>query len=53
MGKDTPEVRSLLRIRKSLKLVKDILYRKTYTDNSSSKKVHGNWLYPKLIDQEL
>ena len=31
------EVRSLLRIRKSLKLVKDILYRKTYTDNSSSK----------------
>ena len=38
-GKDTPEVKSLLRIRKSLKLVKDILYRKTYTDNSSSKKV--------------
>ena len=34
-GKDTPEVKSLLRIRKSLKLVKDILYRKTYTDNSS------------------
>ena len=27
-GKDTPEVKSLLRIRKSLKLVKDILYRK-------------------------
>ena len=27
-GKDSPEVKSLLRIRKSLKLVKDILYRK-------------------------
>ena len=38
-GKDTPEVKSLLRIRKSLKLVKDILYRKTYTDNSSSRKI--------------
>ena len=38
-GKDTPEVKSSLRIRKSLKLVKDILYRKTYTDNSSSKKI--------------
>ena len=38
-GKDSPEVKSLLRIRKSLKLVKDILYRKTYTDNSSSKKI--------------
>ena len=38
-GKDSPEVKSLLRIRKSLKLVKDILYRKTYTDNSSSKRI--------------
>ena len=46
-GKDTPEVKSLLRIRKSLKLVKDILYRKTYTDNSSSKKVHWQLVVPK------
>ena len=47
MGKDTPEVKSLLRIRKGLKLVKDILYRKTYTDNSSSKKVQWQLVVPK------
>ena len=46
-GKDTPEVKSMLRIRKSLKLVKDILYRKTYTDNSSSKKVQWQLVVPK------
>ena len=46
-GKDTPEVKSLLRIRKSLKLIKDILYRKTYTDNSSSKKVQWQLVVPK------
>ena len=46
-GKDTPEVKSLLRIRNSLKLVKDILYRKTYTDNSSSKKVQWQLVVPK------
>ena len=46
-GKDTPEVKSLLRIRKSLKLVKDILYRKTYTDNSYSKKVQWQLVVPK------
>ena len=37
-GKDSPEVKSLLRIRKSLKLVKDILYRKTYTVNRRIRK---------------
>ena len=37
----------MLRIRKSLKLVKDILYRKTYTDNSSSKKVQWQLVVPK------
>ena len=47
-GKDTPEVKSLLRIRKSLKLVKDILYRKTYTDNSSSKKIQWQLVVPKV-----
>ena len=46
-GKDTPEVKSLLRITKSLKLVKDILYRKTYTDNSSSKKIQWLLVVPK------
>ena len=46
-GKDTPEVKSLLRIRKSLKLFKDILYRKTYTDNSSSKKIQWQLVVPK------
>ena len=48
-GKDTSEVKSLLRIRKSLKLVKDILYRKTYTDNSSSKKVQWQLVVPKAF----
>ena len=46
-GKDSSEVKSLLRIRKSLKLVKDILYRKTYTDNSSSKKILWQLIVPK------
>ena len=46
-GKDTPEVKSLLRIRKGLKLVKDVLYRKTYTDNSSSKKIQWQLVVPK------
>ena len=46
-GKDSPEVKSLLRIRKSLKLVKDILYRKTYTDNSSSKRILWQLIVPK------
>ena len=40
--KDSPEVKALLRIGKSLKLSKDILYRKSYTDSSSSKKFFGN-----------
>ena len=46
-GKDSPEVKSLLRIRKSLQLVKDILYRKSYSDNSSSKKVLWQLIVPK------
>ena len=45
--KDSPEVKSLLKFRKSLKLVKDILYRKTYTDNSSSKKILWQLTVPK------
>ena len=46
-GKDSPEIKSLLIIRKSLKLVKDILYRKTYTDNSSSKRILWQLVVPK------
>ena len=46
-GKDSPEVKSLLRIRKGLKLVKDILYRKSSSDNSSSKKVMWQLVVPK------
>ena len=46
-GKDSPEVKSLLRVRKSLRLVKDILYRKTYSDNSSSKKMLWQLIVPK------
>ena len=45
--KDSPEVKSLLRIRKNLKLTKDILYRKSYSDNSSSKKVLWQLIIPK------
>ena len=46
-GKDSPEVKFLLRIKKSLQLVKDILYRKSYSDNSSSKKVLWQLIVPK------
>ena len=42
-----PEVKFLLRIRKSLRLVKDILYRKTYSDNSTSKKILWQLIVPK------
>ena len=46
-GKDSPEIKALLRIRKSLKLTKDIQYRKSYSDNSSSKKVLWQLVVPK------
>ena len=45
--KDSPEVKSLLRIKKNLKLTKDILYRKSYSDKSSSKKVLWQLVVPK------
>ena len=48
--KDSPEVKALLRIRKSLKLSKDILYRKSYTDNSSSKNVLWQLVVPKAYE---
>ena len=45
--KDSSEVKALLRIRKSLKLSKDILYRKSYTDDSSCRKVLWQLVVPK------
>ena len=45
--KDSHEVKSVLQIRKNLKLTKDILYRKSYSDNSSSKKVLWQVVVPK------
>ena len=37
-GKDSSEVKSFLRNKESLKMVKDVLYRKSFLDNSTSKK---------------
>ena len=48
-GKDSPEVKSFLRDKKSLKLVKDVLYRKSYSDNSTSKKTLWQLVVPKLF----
>ena len=47
--KDSPKVRALLRIKKSLKLTKDIPYRKSYSHNSSSKKVLWQLGFPKAF----
>ena len=52
-GKDSSEVKSFLRNRKSLKLVKDVLYRKSYSDNSTSKKTLWQLVVPKLLGREL
>ena len=40
--KDSSEVKALLGIRKSFKLSKDMLYRKSYTDTVLLKKCFGN-----------
>ena len=48
-GKDSSEVKSFLRNKKSLKLVKDVLYRKSYSDNSTSKKTLWQLVLPKLF----
>ena len=52
-GKDSSEVKSFLRNKKSLKLVKDVLYRKSYSDNSTSKKTLWQLVVPKLLGREL
>ena len=46
-GKDSSEVKSFLRNKKCLKLVKDVLYRKSYSDNSTSKKTLWQLVVPK------
>ena len=48
-GKDSSEVKSFLRNKKSLKLVKDVLYRRSYSDNSTSKKTLWQLVVPKLF----
>ena len=45
--KDSQEVKALLRMKKNLKLTKDILYRNSFSDNSSSKKVLWQLVVPK------
>ena len=48
-GKDSSEVKSFLRNKKSLKLVKDVLYRKSFSDNSTSKKTLWQLVVPKIF----
>ena len=45
--KVSTDVKSLLRIKKSLVLTKGILFRKSYTDNTSSKKIIWQLVVPK------
>ena len=45
--KDSADIKSLLRIKKSLVLTKDILFRKSFTDNTSSKKIIWQLVIPK------
>ena len=44
--KDSADVKSLLRIKKSLVLTKGILFRKSFTDNTSSKKIIWQLVIP-------
>ena len=48
-GKDSSEVKSFLRNKKSLKLVKDVLYRKSFSNNSTSKNTLWQLVVPKLF----
>ena len=45
--KDSADVKSLLRIKKSLVLTKGTLFRKSFTDNTSSKKIIWPLVIPK------
>ena len=46
-GKDSTELKSFLRNKRCLKLVKDVLYRKSYSDNSTTKKTLWQLAVPK------
>ena len=46
--KDSADVKSLLRIKWSLILTKGILFRKSFTDNTSSKKIIWQLVIPKM-----
>ena len=53
-GKDSSEIKSFLRNKKSLKLVKDVLYRKRVTQTIvQARKPYGNWLYLNFLGKEL
>ena len=46
-GKNSTELKSFLRNKRCLKLVKDVLYRKSYSDNSTTKKTLWQLVVPK------
>ena len=46
-GKDSTELKFFLRNKRCLKLVKDVLYRKSYSDNSTTKKTLWQLVVPK------
>ena len=46
-GKDSTELKSFLRNKRCLKLVKDVLFRKSYSDNSTTKKTLWQLVVPK------
>ena len=48
-GKDSTELKSFLRNRRSLKLIKDVLYRKSFSDNSTTKKTMWQLVVPKIF----
>ena len=52
-GKDSTELKSFLRNKRCLKLYKDVLYRKSYSDNSTTKKTMWQLVVPKLLEKEL
>ena len=50
-GKDSTELKSFLRNKRCLKLNKDVLYRKSYSDNSTTKKTMWQLVVPKLFKE--
>ena len=48
-GKDSTELKSFLRNKRCMKLYKDVLYRKSYSDNSTTKKTMWQLVVPKLF----